>query len=263
MSVALLTALAGFALLAAACGDDAPEAQPTASHAVLRPATITPLRLQGTGFHAGERVRVTVTPSASPPITRRARAGRHGSFTGIVAKKAQRLVVVQSNTGKLFRIDLNDAGDAIADIDEIAGVNLPGGDGMILDRGRLVVVQGNDPATDAAGDSVLNFVKLRDGATRGEVRGTQKSDKLHGSSTVARAKNLYLLVNADFARSASPPFTVAGLPRGRHEDQRGGDHGDKRDEDRGDDHGDDDHSGPGRGDDDEEDDDGHGGPGRG
>jgi hypothetical protein len=81
MSLALLTALAGFALLAAACGDEAPEARPTASHAVLRPATITPLRLQGTGFHAGERVRVTVTPSTGEGITRRARAGRRGSFT--------------------------------------------------------------------------------------------------------------------------------------------------------------------------------------
>ena len=81
MPLALLTALAGFALLAAACGDDAPGAQPSASHAVLRPAAITPLRLQGTGFHASERVRVTVTPSTSAPVTRRARAGRRGSFT--------------------------------------------------------------------------------------------------------------------------------------------------------------------------------------
>jgi Cu-Zn family superoxide dismutase len=155
------------------------------------------------------------------------------NLNGIVAKKAHRLVVVQANTGKLFRIDLNDGGDAIDDIDEIADVNLPGGDGMILDRGKLVVVQGNDPATPAAGDSVLNFVKLRDGATRGELRGTQKSDKLHGSSTVARAKDLYLLVNADFARTASPPFTVAGLPRGRHDDHRGDDHGDERDDNHG------------------------------
>jgi Cu-Zn family superoxide dismutase len=178
------------------------------------------------------------------------------NLNGIVAKKADRLVVVQSNTGKLFRIELNDDGNAIEDIDEIAGVNLPGGDGMILDRGKLVVVQGDDPATeDVAGDSVLNFVKLRDGATRGEVRGTQKSDKLHGSSTVARAKNLYLLVNADFARAVSPPFTVAGLPRARHDDDHGKDRGDDHGDDkRGDDHhgddpdddGDDDHGGQGR-----------------
>jgi len=188
------------------------------------------------------------------------------NLNGIVAKRPDRLVVVNSFSGKLFRIDLNDDGDAIDAIDAIEGVTLKGGDGMILDRGKLVVVQGDDAATPAAGDSVLNFVKLRDGATRAELRDTQKSDKLHGSSTVARAKSLYLVVNADFARRASPPFTVAGLPRGRHDDDRGDDRGDdKRGDDHGDkrddDHGDDDRSGPGRGDDDE-DDDGHGGSGR-
>jgi sugar lactone lactonase YvrE len=126
------------------------------------------------------------------------------NLNGIVAKRPDRLIVVQTNTGKLFRIDLNRGGDAIRAIDEIDGVNLPGGDGMLLDRGRLVVVQGN-PAQ-------LNFVKLRDGASRAELRGTQTSANLHGPSTVARARNLYLVVNADFAASVSPPFTVAGLP---------------------------------------------------
>jgi hypothetical protein len=130
------------------------------------------------------------------------------NLNGIVAKRPDRLIVVQTNTGKLFRIDLDDAGDKIDAIDEIEGVNLPGGDGMLLDRGRLVVVQGN-PAQ-------LNFVKLRDGASRAEPRGTLTSTNLHGPSTVARARNLYLVVNADFAASVSPPFTVAGLPaRGR------------------------------------------------
>jgi sugar lactone lactonase YvrE len=135
------------------------------------------------------------------------------NLNGIVAKGRDRLVVVNAFSGKLFRIDLSDDGNAIEEIDEIEGVALKGGDGMILDRGRLVVVTGI-PAQ-------LNFVKLRDGASRAELRGTQTSDKLHGPSTVARAKNLYLVVNADFAGSASPPFTVAGLPRGRHEDHRG------------------------------------------
>jgi hypothetical protein len=82
---------------------------------------------------------------------------------------------VNSFTGKLFRIDLNDDGGAIDAIDAIEGVTLKGGDGMILDRGKLVVVTGN-PAQ-------LNFVKLEDGASRAELRGTQTSDKLHGPST--------------------------------------------------------------------------------
>jgi hypothetical protein len=80
---------------------------------------------------------------------------------------------------------------------------------MLLDRGRLVVVQGS-PAQ-------LNFVTLRDHASRAELRGTQTSPNLHGPSTVARGGNLYLVVDAGFAASVSPPFTVAGLPaRGRH-----------------------------------------------
>jgi|1185.fasta_scaffold36635_2 hypothetical protein len=80
MPLALLTALAGFALVAAACGDEGEAARPAASHATLRPASTTPLRLQGSGFHAGERVRVTVTPSTSDGVTRHVRAGRRGSF---------------------------------------------------------------------------------------------------------------------------------------------------------------------------------------
>jgi sugar lactone lactonase YvrE len=129
------------------------------------------------------------------------------NLNGIVAKRPHRLIVVQTNTRKLFRIDLDNAGNAIAAIDEIEGVSLAG-DGMILDRGGLVVVTGN-PAQ-------LNFVKLRGGASRAELLGTQTSANLRGPSTVARARKLYLVVNADFATSTKP-FTVAGLPaRGGH-----------------------------------------------
>ena len=139
------------------------------------------------------------------------------NLNGIVAKNPRRLVVVQSNTGKLFRIDLDAAGSAITSIDEVAGVNLPGGDGMILDRGQLVVVQGGAAPR-------LSFVKLRGDALQAELRGTQTSSTLVGSSTVARAKRYYLVVNADFTNSASPPFTVAGLPA-RGGPKPGGDSG--------------------------------------
>jgi hypothetical protein len=92
----------------------------------------------------------------------------------------------------------------IREIDEIEGAVVPGGDGLLLDRGRLVVVQG-DPAQ-------LSFVKLRGGARRATLERTQTSDKLRGPSTVDRTRDLYLVVNADFATSRRP-FTVAGLPR--------------------------------------------------
>jgi DNA-binding beta-propeller fold protein YncE len=126
------------------------------------------------------------------------------NLNGIVSKGTHRLVVVDSNSGTLFRIDLGADRSGIRAIDEIEGATVPGGDGLLLDRGRLVVVQGN-PAQ-------LSFLKLRGGARRATLEDTRTSDILRGPSTVARAKGLYLVVNADFATSQRP-FTVAGLPR--------------------------------------------------
>jgi sugar lactone lactonase YvrE len=128
------------------------------------------------------------------------------NLNGIVAKSDKKLVVVQTNTGKLFRIKLRDHGTAIDAIDQVQGVSVPGGDGMLLDNGKLIVVQGGPPTAQ------LTFVKLHDSALRGEIKSTRTSDKLKGPSTIARARDLYLVVNADFATSTKP-FTVAGLPR--------------------------------------------------
>ena len=127
------------------------------------------------------------------------------NLNGIVAKGGRRLVVVNGFNGKLFRIELNDDRASIREIDEIEGATVPGGDGMLLDRGRLVVVQGGAAPQ-------LSFLKLRGGARRATLERIRKSDKLRGSSTVDRAKGLYLVVNADFATDRTP-FTVAGLPR--------------------------------------------------
>jgi hypothetical protein len=153
------------------------------------------------------------------------------NLNGIVADGASRLVVVQTNTGKLFRITLARDGAAIRAIDQVSGVSVPGGDGMLLDGGRLLVVQGGPPAQ-------ISFVKLRHGDRSGEVRDVRTSSLLHGPSTIARARDLYLVVNADFADSAKP-FTVAGLPRKANDDRHRGD--DAPGHDRGDDHGDDGH----------------------
>ena len=126
------------------------------------------------------------------------------NLNGIVAKSPRKLIVVDSNSGELFRIKLNDDGDEIDEIDQIEGATVQGGDGMLLDRGKLVVVQGN-PAQ-------LVFLKLRHGAREATIKRTQTSENLHGPSTVDRAKKLYLVVNADFANT-QPTRTVAGLPR--------------------------------------------------
>ena len=148
------------------------------------------------------------------------------NVNGIVAKSSSKLIVVDSNSGKLFRIKLGDDGSSIDDLDEITGATVPGGDGLLLDRGKLVVVQGN-PAQ-------LSFLKLRHGAREAKLKRTQTSTKLRGPSTVDAAKGLYLVVNADFANSTKP-FTVAGLPRkakhghddhGHGHDDHGHGHGD-------------------------------------
>jgi Cu-Zn family superoxide dismutase len=121
---------------------------------------------------------------------------------GIVALNSHRFVVVDTTTGALQRINVR---QGVATIQAITGVTLPGGDGMIRDRGSLVVVQGGPQAQ-------LSFVKLTRSGRQGSLKATRTSANLRGPSTVARARKLYLVVNADFATSTKP-FTVAGLPR--------------------------------------------------
>jgi Cu-Zn family superoxide dismutase len=132
------------------------------------------------------------------------------NLNGIVARDhGKQLIVVNTTTGKLFRVVLNRDGSDARSIKAIHGLGtgLTGGDGMILDRGRLVVVIG-DPAT-------LNFVKLRHHDLRGRITNVRGDKTLNGPSTVARAKDRYLVVNADFATSTTP-FTVSGLARKHH-----------------------------------------------
>jgi hypothetical protein len=156
------------------------------------------------------------------------------NVNGIVAKGSSKLVVVDSNSGKLYRIKLGEEGDSIESVDEITGATVPGGDGLLLDRGKLVAVQG-DPAQ-------LSFLKLKRGAREATLKRTQTSDKLRGPSTVDAAKRLYLVVNADFDTDTTP-FTVVGLPRKAHK-------GHGHHNGHGDDHSDKDRSGRGHGDDD-------------
>lgn len=125
------------------------------------------------------------------------------NLNGIVAlREGKRLIVVQSSNGRLFRIDL-ERGASERRIQQINVEPLVGGDGLLLDHGRLIVVQGAPPT--------LAFVQLWQNGLRGRVVERRTDPTLRGPSTVARAWHLYLVVNADFATSATP-FTVSGLP---------------------------------------------------
>jgi hypothetical protein len=162
------------------------------------------------------------------------------NLNGIVVRHRHELIVVQSNVGKLFRItfpgdddDDDDRGDdnrrgraaqaatpTVREID-LGGATVTRGDGLLLDRGRLLVVRGTNGATaPAAGaapngsNGLIDVVKLRRGDTRGRV-GTPVFDaSFAGPATVARLRNRLLVVNANFS---APPetttFTVSGVDR--------------------------------------------------
>jgi len=138
------------------------------------------------------------------------------NLNGIVALDDNTLVVVQSSNGALFRIDVGRRDRRIQPIDVEP---LTGGDGMLLDRGRLVVVQG--------GLSQLTFVDLDRRASRGRVVGQLTDPTLRGPSTVARDRDRFVVVNADFATSTAP-FTISGI----RADGRGDDDGRDGDDDR-------------------------------
>jgi Cu-Zn family superoxide dismutase len=127
------------------------------------------------------------------------------NLNGIVALRGGRsLIVVQTNTGKLFRIDLG-ASPQGRQIRAIEVEALAGGDGLLLDGGDLLVVQGGIPAT-------INFVRLDGKVERGTVVERRSDPALRDSSTIARARNYYLVVNLDLL-TFTTPFTVAGIPR--------------------------------------------------
>jgi sugar lactone lactonase YvrE len=158
------------------------------------------------------------------------------NLNGIVAgQDGEELIVVQSNTGKLFRIrfpgsgDRNSRGDdgrraraaqtaparRIREID-LGGATVQGGDGLLKDRGRLLVVRGTNGA--AAGqpgaNGVVDVVKLRRHDSRGRVESTVTDPTFAGPSTIARAAKRLLVVNANFAAGpAAPQYTVTGLAR--------------------------------------------------
>jgi hypothetical protein len=125
------------------------------------------------------------------------------NLNGIVAFNGGReLVVVNTGDGTLHRIRFDRAGHR--HITALQAPALVGGDGMIVDRGQLIVVRG-DPAS-------LTFLKLSHDLSRAQIKHIVSDPSLRGPSTVARARDRYLVVNADF-NTGTQPFTVSGLPR--------------------------------------------------
>jgi sugar lactone lactonase YvrE len=150
--------------------------------------------------------------STSPEIPFDASPGAF-NLNGIVASDGHhdRLIVVDTGTGRLFRVDVGRKAPAARRIREleVKGGPFPGGDGLLIDRGRLLVVQGS---ADNFPNGVVNFIKLRHDGRDGRLEDQRTDPSFQRPSTIARARDEYLVVNPDFATS-TPPFTVTGLPR--------------------------------------------------
>ena len=166
----------------------------------------------------------TIDVSVRIPLVRNPDGSPAFNLNGIVARGDDELIVVQTATSKLFRVDLDDEdGDRSApDIDEIRlrGGTINAGDGLLMDRGRLIVVQGSNPDVTNGANGTLTFIKLTRHRTRGTVVANRTDPTLAGPSTAVRARDRYLVANANFAGPPDGPFTVSGLDRGS-----GGDRG--------------------------------------
>jgi sugar lactone lactonase YvrE len=114
-------------------------------------------------------------------------------------------IVVQSATGKLFRVDLRTR--AVREVD-LGGGTVPAGDGLLLEGNVLYV------ARNAA--ELIVPVTLRDKGTRGTVGTGVTGPQLKYTTTIALDGKRLLAVNAQFDKrtaGAAPvlPFDVATI----------------------------------------------------
>jgi Cu-Zn family superoxide dismutase len=123
-----------------------------------------------------------------------------------VSDDGAHLVVVQSNTGRLFRITI--ASQEVAPID-LGGESLTNGDGILLEGQILYVVRNQQ--------GLIVKLRLADDLLRGTVESSTGDPSLAYPTTIARAGQRLLVVNSQFNRRGpglqpALPFTVASIP---------------------------------------------------
>jgi hypothetical protein len=102
-------------------------------------------------------------------------------------RNGKTLVLVQSNTGKLFTVDPETGESTEIDLD---GETVTNGDGILLQGRRLWVVQNQD--------NLLTLVRLSPNRSSGVVVDRFPDDTFDVPTTVARAGNRLAIVNARF-----------------------------------------------------------------
>lgn len=125
-----------------------------------------------------------------------------------VSNDGKYLIVVQSNTGKLFRIDIDSK--EVTEID-LGGETLTNGDGILLsDDGQILYVVRNQ-------QQLIVLVQLSDDFSSGTVVDSTTNPTLAYPTTIAQAGERLLVVNSQFDRRGSGltpelPFTVSSIP---------------------------------------------------
>jgi Cu-Zn family superoxide dismutase len=125
---------------------------------------------------------------------------------GIVASHDGRyLVIVQSNTGELFRVEI--ATKEVTQLKLPQGTDLSAGDGLVL-RGRTLYVVRNS-------FELIAEVQLSGDLSSGELVGETTDASFMFPTTAAIANGRLLVVNSQFDRrmTADPvePFTVSSV----------------------------------------------------
>ena len=132
--------------------------------------------------------------------------GEGFNLNGITATEDGRyLVTVQSNTGKLFRIDAQS--QEVVEID-LGGESLENGDGILLDGQTLYVVRNRQ--------GLIFPVELSEDFTSGDVGEGFTSSSLAYPTTIAKHDDHLLVVNSQFDKRQSGedpelPFTVSEI----------------------------------------------------
>jgi hypothetical protein len=128
------------------------------------------------------------------------------NLNGIEAVAGGRwLLVVQSNTGTLYRVDPSTGAATPVDL---GGASVPSGDGLLVQGRRLYVVQ-----------NFLNQVAVIDLDPRtfasGTVVGQLTSPNFDIPTTIAVFGNRLYLVNSRFSTPPTPstPYTMVAIPR--------------------------------------------------
>jgi sugar lactone lactonase YvrE len=144
---------------------------------------------------------------------------------GITASRQGRLLtIVQTNTGKLFRVDTKTK--EVSQVD-LGGVTFPNGDGLLQDGRRLYVVQNQQ--------ELIVPVKLSRDGRSGKAGTGVTGPQLQFPTTIARDGRRLLAVGSQFdKRSAGVPpelpFDVATIaaPKIRHDGDHRRHHGKRR-----------------------------------